>query len=126
MPLSAIQRQPYLQDALDDAGIPWVGITVNDINATPPDVVIEYSPLATSQQIADGDAILAAFDWRQRRPLPLATIRSTLVQRLDTNAKRFDFLLALLGYFMRTDARAAGRITRLLGEAGIAVDEVVP
>lgn len=64
MPQS-IQR---LQDAFDAAAIPIDGISFG------PPLRVDYRPEATAQQRSAGDALVAGFDSRPRRPRKAAAI----------------------------------------------------
>lgn len=125
MPYNSLDRQPYLEDLLKASAIPFTGITVTDINAEPPVVTINYSELATAQQIIDGNAILADFDWRARRALPTATVRATLLNAL-TQSDRTNLVVAILAQFLLGDPRQAAKLISLVGLSGVAVDEVDP
>lgn len=118
-----INRQTVLFALLDQAAIPWDGISVSDINATPPAVSISYKPAATAEQIALGNQILAAFDWRRRRALARNTI-VTALQSL-TVAERQAVQLHLVAQMLRDNPTAAAAMAQFLG-LGLTVDEVDP
>lgn len=71
-------RAGILSALIRDAGIPIDGISINDINAVPPDVTVQYSALATAEQIALGEQIKDNFDWRRRRALARAVVVSAI------------------------------------------------
>ena len=118
-----IFRSSYLTDLLDAAAIPHGGVSV--VSTSPLVVNIQYTPAATQQQIVDGEAIKAAFDWRRRRPLSLSAVRTTLLNAL-TGPERNNLILALIAHLLLDDARRAARVLTFLGLSGVAVDEVVP
>lgn len=119
-----MQRKPYLLDLLDASSIPYTSV-VMDTSGDAPVATVVYSESATAQQIIDGNAIKDAFDWRARRPLPTATVRSTLLNAL-TQTDRTNLLVAILAEYLLTDPRRAAKLIALVGLSGVAVDEVDP
>lgn len=59
-----------LDRALKAAGIPIVGVILkrSPKDREPAECVVQYDPTATAQQIIDGDALAASFDWSAERP----------------------------------------------------------
>lgn len=115
-------RNLILRGLLDQAGVPN-GVSVVDIATTPPTVNPNYPPTNTAEQNATGDEIIAAFDWRRRRPLT----RNTVVAGLQslTTGQRNSLLLHLLAEYFRANPSAAAQIGTFLGTP-VAVDEVDP
>lgn len=116
-------RVGVLSDVLAEAGIPVSGISVADINANPVQFSISYAPSATAEQIALGDQIAAAFDWRRRRALARSVV-VTAINQLTTQQ-----ITALLRHqaaeYLRTNPSLAAKITAALGTP-LPVDEVDP
>jgi hypothetical protein len=116
-------RVSILDELLRDAGIAIDGISVIDINATPPDVAIQFKVDATQEQRDLAAQMLADFDWRKRRPLDRGTVVAAM-QNLTAQQR------ALVDRHeqaerLRTNPRLASLLGRALGTP-LVVDEVDP
>ncbi len=120
---NTIDRQLDLFALLDEVAIPYAGITIQDINANPVQATLQYLPQATAEQIALGDQILAAFDWRRRRALPRGTVVTALGQ-LTTNQQNAVIRHMVCDY-LRQNPRIMTQINAALGTS-LTVDEVDP
>lgn len=116
-------RVGILDGLLKDAGIPVDGISVVDINATPPVVNIQYNGSATQEQRDLGAQILSQFDWRRRRALTRATVVTAILNL--TTLQRTAPLNHLLAEYLRTNPTIAAQIG-VATATPITVDEVDP
>lgn len=116
-------RVGILDGLIRDAGIPIDGISVVDVNATPPVVTVQYRPEATAEQIALGDQIKDAFDWRKRRSLDRVVVvvainNLTVAQRAIIDAH-------MRAEYLRANPILAAQIGTAAG-VPLPVDEVDP
>lgn len=116
-------RVSILHGLLVEVSIPFAGISVNDLTATPPDVVVQYEPEATQEQIDLGEQIKNAFDWRRRLPSPRATV-VTILNNL-TAGQRALLRLHQDAEYLRTNPVLAAKIATAIG-IPLPVDEVDP
>lgn len=116
-------RAAILQDKMIEAGVPVVGITVTDINATPVAFTVQYDAAITSEQQALGDQMAGDFDWRKRRALARATVVSSLGAL--TVGQRAAIDAHMRAEFLRQSPTLAAKIG-LATETPIVVDEVDP
>ena len=116
-------RSPVLAGLLDELAIPYLSVVVSDINADPVGAHIDYKPEATQEQIDLGNATLAAFDWRKRRPLDRSTI-VTAFQSLTT-AQQNSVLRHIVCDVVRSNPALQSKINAALG-LSLTVDEVDP
>lgn len=106
------RRTERLDAALKAAGIPIHGVSVNH-KTTPRTVRVDYAAGATLQQRVDGQAVVDAFDWTQRKPKAQAALL-TAIQSLSA-ADRNKLLAAMAAEFLRENPDFARRL-------GIALD----
>lgn len=116
-------RVAILDGLLKDAGIPIDGISVNDINAVPPLVTVQYRPEATAEQIALGNQMRDNFDWRRRRALGRGTV-VTAVNNL-TAGQRAVIDAHMRAEHLRNNPQLAAVIATAVG-VPLPVDEVDP
>jgi hypothetical protein len=116
-------RVGILHELLVESGVPVDGISVADINANPVAYAVQYSASATVEQIALGDQLGAAFDWRKRRSLPRATIVTALNQL--TNAQINAILRHQAAEYLRNNPQLALKLFAAL-DIPVVVDEVDP
>jgi hypothetical protein len=117
-----ITRTQILANLFTEVGI-VASISVSDINATPVGFTVTYDAAMTAQQIALGDQIKAAFDWRKRRALARATVvaannQLTAGQRALINAH-------MQAEYLRTNPKFSAVLAAAL-EIPLTVDEVDP
>lgn len=120
---NSVLRQTVLLGLLDEVAIPYESLVVADINANPVGAHFVYKPAATAEQIALGDSILAAFDWRKRVALDRNTV-VTALQQLTTQQQN-TILRQIAGELLRTNAPLAGKIAAAVG-VPLVVDQVDP
>lgn len=117
-----LPRLSVLAADLTAAGVPFTGLQ----NAGPPypaGVTIDYSPGATAQQIAQGEAIREAFDYRARRDLTAAQIAAGVSQL--TAAQEVALRRRLFARVLIANPADAHDIIAALS-IPLAVDEVIP
>lgn len=117
------QRAGILDGLLREAGIPIDGVSVVDVNATPPVVNIQYKASATQEQIDLGNQMLAQFDWRKRRALDRNTV-VTVLQNL-TSQQQNAIIRHVVCDALSNNPALAAKINSALGTA-LTVDEVDP
>lgn len=116
-------RVAILDSLLREVGIPFDGISVIDINATPVNAVIQFKSSATAEQIALGNQMLAAFDWRKRRALTRSIVVNALQQL--TPAQQNAILRHAVCEMLRNSPQLAAQVDAVLGTS-LPVDEVDP
>lgn len=116
-------RVSILDGLMREAGIPIDGISVVNINATPPVVNVQYKATATQEQIDLGNQMLAQFDWRKRRPLDRNTV-VTALQNL-TSQQQNSIIRHMVCEYLSNNPALAAKINAALGTA-LTVDEVDP
>lgn len=116
-------RVSILAGLLNEVGIPFDGISVIDIAASPVNAVIQFKTSATAEQIALGNQMLAAFDWRRRRALTRTVVVNALQQ--FTTAQQNAILRHAICEMLRNSPQLAAQIDAVLGTS-LPVDEVDP
>jgi hypothetical protein len=113
-----------------DARLRALSIPIDGVNGTPATnpagpgtVAVQYQASATPEQIALGEAELAAFDWRPRRFLGRAAI-ATIIANLTTGQQNALLRRVAVDWIQEHESI----VIAYLAEAGINVpyDEVVP
>lgn len=116
-------RKTILEALLTQANVPFTGVTINELSATPPDVDIAYTAGATAEQIALGEQILSEFDWRRRRALGLgaclAVVNSLTAQQITA------ILRLQAADYLRKNPLVAATVAALAG-APLPLDEIDP
>lgn len=120
---NSTSRAIILDGLLREVGIPFDGISVIDINATPVNAVIQFKASATAEQIALGNQMLADFDWRKRRALARSVVVNALQQ--FTTAQQNAILRHAVCEMLRNSPQLAAQIDAVLGTS-LPVDEVDP
>ena len=122
MPHNDAMRVFVLDALLREVGIPIVGISVQSVTPTV-DVTIQYAVEATAEQIALGQQMLEAFDWRARRKLSRSTVVTALGQL--TTQQQNAIMRHLICDALRNNPSLSAQIDAALGTS-LPVEEVDP
>ena len=116
-------RSSILHSLIIQAGVPLVSVSVSDLNAEPPVIVLQFEAGATAEQIALANQIKDAFDWRRRRALTRNTVVAAF-QALDAT-QRNQVMTHIFAEYLRTNVNAANQMAAFLG-VPLVVDEIDP